>query len=367
MISARAGVAGAERLVATLVEEGEARGYAQLLLNPFVEDRPPPLAPFIPPSVYRPYPSPPPFQLPTLRRWVDTELETFRPQIVHALLPRAAVIVASLPRRPDRHVLLTNTYGEGIRQVRPRWVSERLDRWAGKRSDRVVAVSTAVERHVVSHYGYPSSKVVRITPGWRGEPLPADRDQLPPTVVCVAKLRPEKGHDVLLDAFRLVCDEVTDARLVLVGEGEARARLEAQSRRLQLGESVQFAGVVGEVWPYLARAHVFALGSRSEAFGIAIAEAMAAGLPVVAPAVGGVSDLVSPGVSGELFPKEDHAAMARHLVRLLTSREVRARMGAAAQQTAGLHRIERTVSAYFSLYAEMLHSPRDARREAGDR
>ncbi|MDQ4071214.1 MAG: glycosyltransferase family 4 protein [Actinomycetota bacterium] len=352
--------------MATLVEEGEGRGYAQLVLNPFVQDWPPPLAAFIPPSLYKSYPVPGLSQLPALRRWVGAELDVFRPQLVHALLPRAAVVVASLPRRPRRALLLTNAYGEGIRQVRPAWISERLDRWAGKRFHRVVAVSTDVERYLVSRHGYPSSKVVRISPGWRGQPLAANREHLPPTIVCVAKLRPEKGHDVVLNAFRLVRDEVPDARLVLVGEGEARARLEAQSRRLDLGESVHFAGVVDEVWPYLAEAHVFTLGSRSEAFGVAIAEAMAAGLPVVAPAVGGVLDLVSPGVSGQLFPKEDHAAMARHLVRLLTSPEERARMGAAAKQAANSYRIERTVASYFSLYDEILRRTRDAHHRADD-
>ena len=66
--------------------------------------------------------------------------------------------------------------------------------------------------------------------------------------------------------------------------------------------NVEFVGAVPEVWPYLAGADVFALASKSEAFGIAIVEAMAAGLPVVAPAVGGIPELVIPGVNGELFP-----------------------------------------------------------------
>lgn len=358
VISTGSGVGGAERLLGSLVDHGEARGYEQLVLHPFVRDWPPGLAALFPSSVYRPFPMPLLIDLPSLRTWLSVELDRFSPDIVHALLPRATMAVASLRRRSTRKLLLTHAHGEGMRQLRLGRALEQVDRWAGSRFDRVVALSRAGQRHLVSQYGYPPSKVRVINPGWHGEPLTPLRHGRSPTVVCVAKLRREKGHDVLLDAFSLVREAVPAARLVIVGDGDLRGALATQVARLDLGDSVEFVGEVAQVWPYLASADVFAIASRSEAFGLAIAEAMATGLPVVAPAVGGISDLVSPGVSGELFPPGDAPTMARHVVRLLESPELRARMSAAGQQAAERFRMEHTATRYFSVYDELIAASR---------
>ena len=129
---------------------------------------------------------------------------------------------------------------------------------------------------------------------------------------------------------------------------------ERNDRPAGLAGSVDFLGSVPDIWDHLARADVFALASRSEAFGIAIAEAMAAGLPVVAPAVGAIPELVRPGETGELFPPGDAAAMADHLVRLLTSPDVRAGMSAAALAASESLHVEKAVERYFDLYAGLL-------------
>jgi glycosyltransferase involved in cell wall biosynthesis len=149
---------------------------------------------------------------------------------------------------------------------------------------------------------------------------------------------------------------VPDARLVIVGDGDRRRALEADTVARGLEASVEFAGAVPDVWPRLARADVFAIASRSEAFGIGIAEAMAAGLPVVAPDVGGVPEIVRPGVTGELFPPGDHVALARHLVRLLRDRDARARMAAAGTAIAEDLRMENVVERYFDLFEDQRRS-----------
>ena len=158
---------------------------------------------------------------------------------------------------------------------------------------------------------------------------------------------------MLLEAFVAVRSAVPGAQLVLVGDGERRSALQSQVEALQLADSVRFVGDVPDVWPFLASAHVFALASPYEAFGIAIAEAMAAGLPVVAPAVGGILDLVSSGTSGALFPPGDTRALAGHLIRLLRSPEASSAMGASAKEAARSFRIGRTVQRYYDLYDEM--------------
>jgi len=354
VISTR-GFAGAERFLAAMIQEGHAVGWDQTLLNPFAggsSDLPRLFAP----AHYRGRPCDSALALPGVRRWLKRELAELRPDIVHVMLPHALILVATLPRRPGESRLLTHVYGEGIRMKRYGRVREALDSWAGSRFDRVVGISRAVQQYLISSQGYPASKVDCIPLGWEGEPLPPDRSPRPPTVVCVAQFRPEKGHDVLLDAFAVVRRQVPDARLVLVGQGELEEELRARVKSLGLGDSVELTGPVEDVWPYLASADVFALASNSEAYGIAIAEAMAAGLPVVASEVGGIPELVAPGITGELFAPGDRGALAAHLARLLTSPELRSRMSDAAREGAEPLRLRNTLPRYVEVCNELVRA-----------
>jgi glycosyltransferase involved in cell wall biosynthesis len=117
---------------------------------------------------------------------------------------------------------------------------------------------------------------------------------------------------------------------------------------------VTLAGAVEDIWPCLARAHVFALASHYEPLGIAILEAMAAGLHVVATEVGGIPEIVQPGVTGELVADGDAAAMADRLIALLGSAALRERMGAAAKEAAAGMTMDVTVDRYFALYERLL-------------
>ena len=121
------------------------------------------------------------------------------------------------------------------------------------------------------------------------------------------------------------------ASAVLVAEVAA---VERQIGELGLAERVQLAGFQDSIWPWLARAHVFALPSNYESLGIAVLEGMAAGLPVVATRVGGVQELVRPGVTGELVPPGDPGAMAEALVSVLGDPDTAMRMGNAGRAAA---------------------------------
>lgn len=369
VISTR-GVAGAERFLAALVQEGVVRGWEQVVLNPFAGDATTELERLFSPVRFEARRCESLLSVPTLRRWLRKELRAFGPDIVHVMLFHALLLVSTLRRTPAESWLLTNVYGEGIasRGVsrRMRWYGRRrqdLDRLSGARFDRVVGISRAVEEFVLSSYSYPPTKVECIPLGWEGQPLPRERDGCPPTVVCVANFRPEKGHDVLLDAFAIVRDRIPDSRLVLVGHGELQDVVDAKIRALGLTARVHITGFVPEVWPYLADADVFAIASASEAYGIAIAEAMAAGLPVVASDVGGIPELVKPGVTGELFPPGDSESLAAHLVRMLSEPELRARMSPAAREAAEPLRLSNTLPLYFDICDELLRGG-DAHREA---
>jgi glycosyltransferase involved in cell wall biosynthesis len=363
-VTSSRGVAGAEELIAALVAAGAQHGWQQTVLNPFADAASPALAERCRAADYAARTCGSVVRLPALRAWLAQRLDTLQPDIVHVLLFHATVLVASIPRGGERR-LLTHAYGEGLAQLPYPRTRARLDRWALRRFDHVSAISDAVQRFLAESRGCPPARLGRIRLGWSGEPLaPRPAAGRPPTVVCVAALRREKGHDTLLAAFAQVRAAIPAARLVLVGDGPYRPQVETMVRAAGLADAVRLVGRAERIWPYLADADVFALASPSEALGIAIMEAMAAGLPVVATDVGGIPELVTPGVTGELFAVRDHDALARKLIALLGSPQRLHEMSAAALRAADAMRMEQSIEAYFSLYDRLLAG--GAKRGAGD-
>lgn len=143
-----------------------------------------------------------------------------------------------------------------------------------------------------------------------------------PVIVSVGSLRRVKGHDVLLRAFTHVRSADATARLVLIGDGPERERLEALSHELGIAQSVIFKGWLEphHVREHLNRASVFAFPSRHEGLGLALLEAMAAGVPCVASRVGGIPEVITKGHDGFLVEKENPAALASQLLQVLKDR-----------------------------------------------
>ena len=163
--------------------------------------------------------------------------------------------------------------------------------------------------------------------------LSADR----PVILFASKLQQRKHADHLFEAYsRLIKDTPPAQRpyLVVVGDGEQRAQLEAQARDLDL-EDVRFAGFrnQSELPRFFQLADVFVLPSRHEPWGLIVNEAMASGCPVVASTdVGCHADLITDGVEGCVFPVGDIAALTQALRQVFFSPETPATMGEAARR-----------------------------------
>ncbi len=148
-----------------------------------------------------------------------------------------------------------------------------------------------------------------------------------PVVGIVATFRPVKDLALFLRAARIVLDELPNTAFLLVGHGELKPELERLTVELGIRGSVFFSDGRGAVSDYLARMSVACLTSKSEGLPNAILEYMAAGLPVVATGVGGVSELVEDGVTGYLIRDRTPEAVAAPIVQLLRDDTLRARMG----------------------------------------
>jgi glycosyltransferase involved in cell wall biosynthesis len=213
--------------------------------------------------------------------------------------------------------------------------------------------------------GIPREKIRVIQNGL--DPLPferAQRGRIRPALgigqeetvlVCVANIRPAKGHEVLLDAAHLLKWESFSFSLWLVGDGDLRPAIEAKVRASDLNQHVRLLGRRADIPDILADADIFVLASHWEGMPGAIMEAMAAQLPVVATRVGGIPELVVEGETGLLVPPGDAAALATALKRLLTNPDLRRRMGQAGHQRITTHfRLEDKVREQEEVYIQLL-------------
>lgn len=151
-------------------------------------------------------------------------------------------------------------------------------------------------------------------------------------VVAVGRLSPEKGFDVLIDAAAAVVRTCPDTAFVLFGDGPCRAALEAHVARLGLTGRVVLPGFRGDLERLLPGADLAVSPSHTEGLPVAVLEAMAAGLPVVATAVGGTPEVVVEGVTGWLTPPADPPALAGTITSALADDERLRTMGRAAWQ-----------------------------------
>lgn len=155
--------------------------------------------------------------------------------------------------------------------------------------------------------------------------LQADAAASPVRIVSVARFEPPKDHATLLEALAGLREEKWE--LVLVGDGPQQGRIQRTAARLGIEDRVAFLGYVPDPAPVLSQAQLFVLATRSEAFPRSILEAMRAGLPVVASAVGGVPEAVAEGVSGLLVRPSDASALRIAIASLLRDADLRMTMG----------------------------------------
>jgi glycosyltransferase involved in cell wall biosynthesis len=171
----------------------------------------------------------------------------------------------------------------------------------------------------------------------------------------VARLVPVKDHANLLSAFAVVRAQRPDVHLVLIGDGECRSGLERQAEALGMTGAVTFTGELRGGGNYHRAFDISALVSLSEGFPNTLVEAMAAGAPVVATAVGGNVDAVIDGETGILVPPRDPAALASALLRLVTSAGLRQSFGAAGRERASrAYRAGPTLATLQSMYDVLL-------------
>lgn len=265
--------------------------------------------------------------------------------VLHAHMANAFLLAATCGRLTGRPVLTT---------IHARQLSILDLEVQQATGSHVSAVCSHTYWHALG-LGVPAERLSCIPNGVDGErfrPGPRPEDGLrrafgiaadAPVVGCVARLSPEKGIDVFLRLALLLNRLLPEAHCVLVGDGPLRAEAEAFIARFALDRVVHLAGERADMPEVYREFDLFASTSLSEALPLALMEAMASGLPVVATRMGGVPELIEHGRTGWLVGPRDFEGGANRVAQILGTTGERERMGAAARERA-LERFSLTAS-----------------------
>jgi glycosyltransferase involved in cell wall biosynthesis len=211
---------------------------------------------------------------------------------------------------------------------------QRSEQRALQAARAVLVTSDFTRETLISQFAMPPDRVVVARPGTEPSPF-APCDGNPVRLLTVASLTRRKAHDVLIDALALLADLPWQARFVGGRDFDPdwSDTLQQQVNRLQLQERIHFTGAVDELETEFHNADLFVLPSRFEGYGMVFAEALAAGLPIIAARAGAVPDVV-PESAGLLVPPDDTGALTAALRSLLTREDVRRKLQAGARKAA---------------------------------
>ncbi|HEV7375974.1 MAG TPA: glycosyltransferase family 4 protein [Pyrinomonadaceae bacterium] len=291
-----------------------------------------------------------------------------RIEIVHAHVARDYPLAALATRRNRRSKLIITRH--------VLFPLSKLHSITLSHVARVICVSNAVKRALSAQKIFNANKISVIPNGIDFRRLDArlqnfDRDEFrkqmkmtPESLLIgtVGEIKKQKGHEDFLRAASLIVRERTDAHFVIVGAdststGEHRASLERLIAELNLTDRVHLTGWLDDVAPLLAALDAYVSASHTESFGLAIVEAMALGLPIVATATEGAQEIINSDDAGMLVPVSDVEAMASALLRLLEDANARKRIGTLARTTARTRfSLERMVDETEKAYLEVQES-----------
>jgi glycosyltransferase involved in cell wall biosynthesis len=308
-----------------------------------------------------------------------------KPDILHThtakagTLGRLAGIAYNLTQRRTRRCLLVHTFHghvlSGYFSALGTQATRQAERLLARSSDRIITISNRQRDEIGGIFRIASPDKISVIPlglelddllavrspdrslrhglGWSANEF---------VVGYVGRLVAIKDVPTLLAGFSRLLERCPRARLIIVGDGMLRQSLEGTARDLRIESSVRFAGWRRDLQSVYGAMDVVALTSRNEGTPVAVIEAMAAGLPVVATAVGGVPDVVKNDQNGLLIPPGEPMSLANALYRVASDDELRRRLGANGREdVARRFRSERLVADIAAVYSELLNE-RSSRR-----
>ncbi len=285
-------------------------------------------------------------------------IASLKPDVVHLHASRAHVLGAAAAKLAGARVIVaTRRMDDPIKMIWPNTSAY------GKWTTAIVAISTAV-RDVLVNCGVDAAKIHTIP---SGTDIDRFKDTTPdlqfrsgfagdpawPVVTTAASLIERKGIRFLLEAAHLLQKSGRPVRVVIAGDGEQRQELQNMAQKLSI--ECTFLGQFSDMPKLLASSDIFVLPSLSEGLGVAVLEAMAAGKPIVASAVGGLKESVVDGQTGFLIPPTNAQALADALKKLLSDSSLIDQFGSAGRaRAAEKYSLENMAKGNESLYHKLV-------------
>lgn len=266
------------------------------------------------------------------------------PDVVHTQLERADSVGAMAARAAGFPIVSTqHLLGEARGRSRAELRNALAERMLTASGAVIIAVSDAAKGSYERYTSLPASRVVTIRNGIN---IPRFREAMEdrhamrgelgiagdgPVLATVAVLRPGKGVEVMLSTLPALLQVFPDLTYVVAGDGSERVALEAQARQLGVADSVRFLGMRTDVARILSAADLFVHPTFADALPTTLAEAMAAGLPIVGSDVGGVPEMIIHERNGLLVPPGDADALQVAVDRILSDDVMAKRMSKHAE------------------------------------
>lgn len=331
------GAGGAQRVMATLANDFVAQGHAVTLLTLDCGSEPPffsldrqvrhlPLGLYAESGNWRRRIVNNLCRLWHLRRAIVAS----RPQVVVSFMDRTNILTLAATLQSGTPVIVAEHTAVG--SVDLGWIWEALRRMMYPCAAAIVVLTERGRRMLPQRWQRKAVVIPNpvVLPPGHVVPKPGGAEKI---CLAMGSLRPEKGFDLLLQAFAGVAGNRPDWRLVILGEGPLHKDLERLAQNLGISAQVDFRGLVAEPTAFLKAAEIFVLSSRCEGFPLALCEAMACGLPVIAAdCATGPREIVRSGVDGLLVETENAPALASAMARLMDDEPFRKELGRRAPE-----------------------------------
>ncbi len=253
------------------------------------------------------------------------------PDLIHAHV-HASANAAAIAARETGTPLIVTEHTEGW------WkdpAAQREGRLAYSLSRHIIAVSRPIQSRLIESEHIPRARVTCIPNAVRRAPFPLNSPIQTgpgsPIVGVVARLQPEKGLFVFLDAVARVAPQLPQTRFILVGDGPMRDALRARVRHLGVDSRIRFLVSSGDARALLPSFDLLVVPSLTEGSPLITLEAMAAGVPILATCVGGIPDQIHHEREGLLVPPSDPEALADGMCRILADRTLAKRLAVAGR------------------------------------
>ncbi len=290
-------------------------------------------------------------------------LKQYRPSIIHSNLSSVLYMIIPLffSRIHAKHLFTVHSIAGRLYTG----IKKRIMKFCFKHSIIVpVAIGDTVKKSLISNYKLSEKKVECIYNGVDTKKFQKKKQSYNSgkfTFINVGTLYYIKNQELLIDAFKVVHDLYKNTKLILIGDGVLRSKLEEKIHYLDLSDSAYLLGDKSDVVSYLSDSDVYCCSSLVEGLGISVLEAMSCSLPIVTTAAGGVEDIVKDGING-FVTKFEISDYSKKMIYLIENNDVRKAMSINARRMALDYDIKIFAHNYELLYEKYLKKGSNKRK-----